>query len=306
MENLLLGKMVRFISIHNYRGYDWLCTTIYNQKTLGIDIMNTRFKQNIIIILLLISINHQLNQNGFAKINVSHANEKHIILAWKSFDNQKHTISPQANYPYMNCFKEASAKHNIPVSLLLALARGESFFNPKAISKKNCYGLMQIQWPGTAKDLGIYSKKELFNPCVNINAGAKYLAWLLKRYNGNTYLAIAAYNYGPNRIRKGTVPDGAQWYASYIYEHLDYVLENTSHKTNKSLVLEFTHYHMAETVMINLQHQVKDVPFEIFKSLKYTYDICFVYQNKNEKQKFINKIQQQSGIRPLSHIYNNN
>ena len=65
---------------------------------------------------------------------------------------------------------------------------------------------MQILWPATAQELGIKRKSDLFNPCTNIRAGARYLKYLMDRYKGDYHLALAAYNYGPHRIKQGAAP----------------------------------------------------------------------------------------------------
>jgi hypothetical protein len=146
---------------------------------------------------------------------------------WHHFLANDAVQSPIISFPYDHCFKSAAQKYDLPVSLLLAVARGESDFNPRARSDRNCHGLMQIQWPATAKHLGIYRLAALYEPCTNIRAGAKYLRELMDRYDQNLHLTLAAYNYGPNRIRRKAGPDGipqgAQWYSGYIYHHLEYV-----------------------------------------------------------------------------------
>ena len=147
---------------------------------------------------------------------------------WKHYLETDAGKIPTTQFPYEGCFKSAAQKHDLPLSLLLAVARGESNFNPNAKSDRNCHGLMQIQWPVTAKYLGIYRLSALYDPCTNINAGARYLKELLDRYDNNLHLALAAYNYGPNRIDKSPVssqiPAGAKWYSGYIFRHLVYVL----------------------------------------------------------------------------------
>jgi hypothetical protein len=159
-------------------------------------------------------------------------NEPDVEALWHRYLSDDARKSPVIQYPFERCFKLASAKYSIPLSLLLAVSRGESNFNPRAKSDRNCHGLMQILWPQTAKHLGIFQLDALYDPCTNILAGARYLRELLDRYDGNLHLTLAAYNYGPNRIGKNpvssSIPQGAQWYSSYIYHHLKHILRGAS------------------------------------------------------------------------------
>ena len=146
--------------------------------------------------------------------------------------------SPVISYPYAHCFESAARKYDLPLTLLLAVARGESNFNPMAKSDRNCHGVMQIQWPGTARHLGIYRLSALYEPCTNIRAGASYLRELLDHYDGNLHLALAAYNYGPSRIKKqaagNRIPRGAQWYSGYIFHHLKTIVRGSTAVAGKS------------------------------------------------------------------------
>ncbi len=146
--------------------------------------------------------------------------------AWQSYANTQSHLEPAYTFPHSRCFDSAAAAHGLPKTLLLAVARGESDFEPAARSRANAHGVMQILWPVTAKHLGIHRLSELYDPCTNIEAGTRYLKELLERYDGNLHLALAAYNYGPNRIpvRAEEIPSGARWYSGYIYRHLNYVL----------------------------------------------------------------------------------
>lgn len=123
-------------------------------------------------------------------------------------------------YPYQSCFEIASKMHDVPLDLLLAVAATESNWNPDARSNKNAHGIMQIQWPGTAQHLGIRRVSELYNPCLNIDIGARYLRELLHRFSLDETKAVAAYNYGPGRIAgAGVLPKGAAKYAAKVAKH---------------------------------------------------------------------------------------
>ncbi len=122
-----------------------------------------------------------------------------------------------ADVPYARCFQIASAQRGVPMDLLIGVAKVESAFNPDARSNMNAHGIMQVRWPVTARHLGITRVSELYNPCLNINVGASYLAELLKRYDGNETLAIAAYNYGPTRLRtEGDIPPRVRHYVAKV------------------------------------------------------------------------------------------
>jgi hypothetical protein len=156
--------------------------------------------------------------------------------AWEDLLGNKASRLPTKKYPFEECFKEAAEIYNLPFALLIAVARGESDFDPNARSLKSCYGIMQIQWPGTAKDLGFKNIQELYDPCKNIKAGARYLRMMLNRYDGKIELALAAYNYGPGRISTesdlSSLPQGAKRYTARIHHHLEQVLSRKGDDNN--------------------------------------------------------------------------
>jgi soluble lytic murein transglycosylase-like protein len=108
-----------------------------------------------------------------------------------------------AKGPYGNLIRAAAAKHGVDEKLITHLIAAESNFNPRAASRKQALGLMQLLPTTAAK----YSVSNIFDPAENIEAGTHYLKDLLAHYNGNTSLALAAYNAGPQMVsRYGGVP----------------------------------------------------------------------------------------------------
>jgi len=117
-----------------------------------------------------------------------------------------------ATAPFHEIVKAAATHYSVDADLISSVIAAESNFDPKAISKKNARGLMQLL-PETAARFGV---QNIFDPRENIDAGTHYLRDLLQRYNNNMSLALAAYNAGPQRVQQfGRVPPYAET-ASYI------------------------------------------------------------------------------------------
>lgn len=99
--------------------------------------------------------------------------------------------------------RQASQTHGVPEGLIKAVMHTESGFNIHARSPVGAQGLMQLM-PATAQRFNV---SNAYDPQQNIMAGAKYLAWLLKRFSGNTSLALAGYNAGEGNVKKyGGIP----------------------------------------------------------------------------------------------------
>jgi hypothetical protein len=104
---------------------------------------------------------------------------------------------------YARHIAEAAAAQGLPVSLLTAVALVESNFDAHAVSPKGARGLMQLM-PGTAREQGV---KDAFDAWQNVHGGAKYLRSLRDRF-GTDELALAAYNAGPEAVRRaGGIPN---------------------------------------------------------------------------------------------------
>jgi hypothetical protein len=105
--------------------------------------------------------------------------------------------------PYAELIRVAAAKYALDPLLLANVMAAESNYNPRAISRKNAQGLMQLM-PETSSRLMV---KNPFDPAQNIDAGAAYLKQMLNRFAGNVELALAAYNAGPDRVvQYGGIP----------------------------------------------------------------------------------------------------
>ncbi len=108
-------------------------------------------------------------------------------------------------YPikYFDVIKKEAKNNGIDPYLILSIIKNESNFNIYVNSSKNAKGLMQIMM-STAKDINIMDvdSESIYDIETNIALGCSYFASLVKRYNGNYYLAICAYNAGMGNVDK--------------------------------------------------------------------------------------------------------
>jgi soluble lytic murein transglycosylase-like protein len=92
----------------------------------------------------------------------------------------------------------AARRHGLDPDLVLAVIAVESAFKPKAVSPKGAQGLMQLM-PRTARDLGV---ADPLDPAANVDGGSRYLGALLALYGGDVPRALAAYNAGPQAVKR--------------------------------------------------------------------------------------------------------
>ncbi len=99
---------------------------------------------------------------------------------------------------------ESSRRYGIDPLLIYSQMHQESAFKKRARSYKGASGLMQLM-PATARRFGV---TEIYDPQQNIDAGVKYMRWLMNKFNGDVILALAGYNAGEGAVMKygGVVP----------------------------------------------------------------------------------------------------
>ena len=93
---------------------------------------------------------------------------------------------------------DAATRHGLDPLLVYSVMHQESSFKQRAISPKGARGLMQLM-PGTAARFGVTN---IFDPKQNIEGGARYMKFLLNRFDGNLSLALAGYNAGEGAVDK--------------------------------------------------------------------------------------------------------
>jgi hypothetical protein len=100
--------------------------------------------------------------------------------------------------PYGELIHEKATKYDVDPALVAAIMEQESRFKHRAKSPVGARGLMQLM-PRTGRWMGA---RDLYDPEQNVDAGAKYLAYLEKRFDGNLKKQIAAYNAGEGNVRR--------------------------------------------------------------------------------------------------------
>lgn len=128
------------------------------------------------------------------------------IHSYSNWGNSEASVLPSYSRnknAFDDIIKQAALQHSVSEGLIKAVMHTESGFNVNARSPVGAQGLMQLM-PATAKRFNV---SNAYDPHQNIMAGAKYLAWLTKRFNGNTALVLAGYNAGEGNVAKyGGIP----------------------------------------------------------------------------------------------------
>ena len=167
--------------------------------------------------------NRKSADRSLTKVKVTYYPDSNIH-SYRNWGNSEASVLPSYSRnknAFDHIIQQAAQQHGVSEGLIKAVMHTESGFNVNARSPVGAQGLMQLM-PATARRFNV---SNAYDPQENIMAGAKYLAWLLKRFNGNTRLAIAAYNAGEGNVDKyGDVPP--------FRETRDYVKRVTSRYQN--------------------------------------------------------------------------
>lgn len=141
---------------------------------------------------------------------------------------------PEAGHDEVVYYANAYAEHyGIPRELVHAVITQESGWNPRAVSPKGAMGLMQLM-PATAADYGV---RNPFDISDNISGGVQYLASLIKQFNGDYRLVLAAYYRGSRPLlRRGLRYSDADVYAYVASVRRLYLAEVALHNTSSNLV----------------------------------------------------------------------
>ena len=133
-------------------------------------------------------------------------------LAWDGFNERAHTLKDvDTKVPYSEYINPYARDVGISPQVVAGIIQAESSFQPRALSAAGAYGLMQIMpatWRQvnnevkvcTGRHKGECSSECYYNADLNIHIGTAYLGQLVKRYQGNMVLALAAYNAGPGIV----------------------------------------------------------------------------------------------------------
>ncbi|WP_123054516.1 lytic transglycosylase domain-containing protein [Clostridium sp. JN-1] len=143
------------------------------------------------------------------------------------YNNIKSDIK-SGNVSIDSAVEKASKKYGVDKSLIMAVIKQESDFNPSCTSGAGAEGLMQLM-PGTAAELGVSNP---YNVDQNVDGGTKYLKSLLDMYGNNKELALAAYNAGPGTLKNRGVTDDSG-ISRLPYETRDYVTKVMKYYSGK-------------------------------------------------------------------------
>ena len=138
--------------------------------------------------------------------------------------------------PYQNTVDKYCKKYSVDKWLVSALIKAESNFNENAVSQAGAKGIMQVTdetFLFCSENTDIKSA-DIFSPDANIHAGVWYLSYLIKKYDGNTRNALAAYNAGMGNVDK--------WLKDTRYSSDGNTLQNVPFEETKRYIEKIDRY----------------------------------------------------------------
>jgi len=210
-------------------------------------------------------------------------------------------------YPYQAELEKAASRYGLPLPLVLAVARGESFFDPKTISPRGAIGIMQVM-PSTAAEYGV-SQDELFDPEKNIDVGVHYLSDLYARLK-DPYLALAAYYCGCSGVdnESMTLRKDCDEYVRYIHSHLRTILASAgkvqaSGQEQRFLLTWFDNFLDAQAFVEFLTAKVPGLRLDVFRKQvalqdhhRYQYQVLAACRSGEEREKICRKVEEATGF----------
>ena len=149
--------------------------------------------------------NRKSSDQSLQKVKVTYYPDSNIH-SYRNWGTSEASVLPSYSKnknAYDHLIRQAAQTHGVSEGLIKAVMHTESGFNMNARSPVGAQGLMQLM-PATARRFNVAN---VYDPLQNILGGAKYLSWLMKRFNGSTQLALAAYNAGEGNVDKyGGIP----------------------------------------------------------------------------------------------------
>lgn len=158
------------------------------------------------------------------------------IHQYKDYGATEAAVSPSSSgnrNAYDALIADAASRHRIDAALMKAIMHTESGFNPNARSPVGAQGLMQLM-PATAQRFGV---NNAWDPAQNIEGSAKYIRWLLNRFNGRIDHVLAGYNAGEGNVDKyGGIPPfrETQDYVRRVLSRYNNLYANQSTATSAS------------------------------------------------------------------------
>lgn len=145
------------------------------------------------------------DENGAISLSNQPTDSRYTVLLRTPADNIQpsaptvNTAPPAAQaLSFGSLVDEAARANDMEAALLHAVITAESNYNTRAVSRKGAIGLMQLM-PATAKRYGV---TDIYDPAQNVGGGTRYLKYLLKIFNNDQRLTLAAYNAGENAVAR--------------------------------------------------------------------------------------------------------